>query len=734
MPVDRPTFHESWYRVASTRPRLRASVQSYRQHYRGRPWHVLQDPASNRFYRLSESAYHFVALLDGRRSVEQAWRACNETLGDDSPTQGEVIQTLSQLHNSNLLQADLPADAAGLFDRYRKRVNREVRSYVSNLLFVRIPLFDPNRILDRWVGAVGWVFGPVGAVLWLGLMIAAAFSLAGRWDELVSRSVSMFASENLLRADNLLLLYLCMAGIKAIHEFGHGFACKRFGRRNGSGGDVHTMGIMLLVLLPIPYVDASSAWAFRSKWQRAFVGAAGMYVELATAALAAIVWAHTAPGTVHALAYNVILIASVTTLLFNGNPLLRFDGYYILSDLLETPNLYQRSKDQLYFLIRRFVYGVRRVNEPAHTPGERAWLPVYGLASFVYRVVICVGILLFVADKAFFVGAILAAMAVVTWVVVPLGKWVRYLATNPELTRTRGRAVLATVGVLGGLLLSVSAVPVAETHRAQGVVEPRESTVIHMMQTGVLTHALPTGEQVRPDGSPLIRASNVELTAEHSETRAQLAEARAQLRKARVEDLGQYQALVRKIEALRERLDDLDRRIAQLRLTSDTPGTWIAPDVDTLVGAHVERGHRLGVVASLDRLVIRAVTDQHLGPRLAARTRAGERVEVRVAGRPEHTLAGRVERIHDAGHRQLPSRALSARAGGSMPTRPDDREGLTAMEPFFEIRVAPDDEADPSVPLHAGQRVVVRFTMEPSPLLSQWWRTARQLLQDRFQI
>jgi putative peptide zinc metalloprotease protein len=732
--VERPTFHESWYRVADLKPRLRASVQTYRQQYRGQTWHVVRDPASNRFFRLSEPAYHFVAMLDGRRTVGQVWTACNDVLGDASPTQGEVIQTLGQLYGSNLVQADLPADAAGLFERYRKRVRREVTGYMSNLLFVRIPLIDPERFLQRWVGVFGWLMGPIGFVLWLGLVGTAGYFLAGSTDELIAAGMDMITQQNLLLVENLIALYLCFAAIKVVHEFGHGFACKRFGRRDGSGGNVNTMGIMLLVFMPVPYVDASSSWAFRSKWQRAFVGAAGMYVEIAVAAVAAIVWANTGPGPVNAIAYNVILIASITTLLFNGNPLLRFDGYYILVDLLEAPNLYQRSKEYLYYLVKRYAYGVRRPRNPAHTAGERFWLPTYGVASFIYRIIICVGILLFVADKAFFVGALLALAAVITWVFVPLGKWVHYLGTSPQLLRTRGRAVAITVGVLGALVASVAAVPVADTQRAQGVVQPVDYAGIYMRESGFLRRALPTGQDVEPNQTSLVVATNTELAAEKRQLAARLREAAAQLRLAQTEDLAQAQALEQKIDALHEQLARVNQRLADLEVTSGVAGTWIAPDVDGMLGAYVERGQRLGAVASLDDLEIRVVADQHLGPRLQSESGPGDEVRIRVARRPDLALAGTVDRIYDAGSQELPSPALSSRAGGSVHVKPDDKRGATAIEPHFHICIVPQVDGEAAGPLHAGQRVVVRFSLPARPLVLQWWRSARQLLQRRFQI
>ena len=498
MPVDRPTFSESWYRVADLRPRLRATVQMHRQHFRGLVWHVVQDPASNQFSRLNEEAYHFVALLDGRRTVAEVWRICNDHLGDRAPTQGEAIQLMGQLYTSNLLQGDMPPDAEGLLRRYHQRRTREVQGYLSNILFIRLPLLDPDRFLDRTVNFFGQVFTVWGLAAWLALVGVALFFIAGRFGELYANR------ENILDPQGIPMMYLAVVLTKIVHEFGHAFACKKFGRESGSGGEVHVMGVMFLIFTPLPYMDASSSWAFRRKWHRAIVGAAGMYVELAVAAVAAIVWATTHAGSpVHTLAYNIIFIGSVSTVLFNANPLLRYDGYYILSDLVEIPNLAQRGKDYVYYLVRRYVWNVRQARNPAHTAGERIWLGAYAAASMVYRIIISVAILLFVSSKLPVFGAILAAMAVVAWVVVPIGKFVHYLASSSELMRVRMRAVATTLAVPAVIVAALGLIPAPDRCYVEGVVEPIQIAVIYPETEGFLESYAPSGTAVSPEGRPL---------------------------------------------------------------------------------------------------------------------------------------------------------------------------------------------------------------------------------------
>ena len=725
MAVDRPTFSESWYRLADLRPRLRATLQTHRQHFRGQMWHVVQDPSNNQFFRLNETAYRFIALLDGRRNVAEAWQISNEQLGDGAPTQGEAIQLLGQLYTSNLLQAELPPDAEGLFDRYRKRVQREIKGYLMNLLFIRIPLYDPDHFLNRWVGILGKVFTLPGFLIWLALIFTGLYFVVGNARELYD------ARTGILNPDNLVMLYLSIAVVKIFHEFSHSFACKKFGRQCGTTGEVHVMGVMFLVFMPLPYMDASSAWAMRNKWHRAIVGMAGILTELAFAAVAAIVWANTGPGTLRAICYNIMFIASVNSLLFNGNALLRFDAYYILSDLVEIPNLAQRSKNYIYYLVRRYVWGVRKATSPAHTRGERAWFVVYGFASTIYRFFICFRILMFVSQKFFLVGAVLAIAAVITWVMVPLGKFVHYLATSGELLRVRPRAVLTTVIFLAAVIGGISMIPAPDRERFEGVVEPRGLAVIYTGADGFVKDFLPSGKVVHPRGPPLMVSKSVEIETELEMLLAGRRKLNVQLDVARApdtRDVVRERQFTKQIGALDKRIARVREQLAALAIQVPFRGTWISPQVERFKGAYLERGRQVGLVATPNDLIIRAMAGQNV----AFDQMGMDRVEIRVKGLATSELTGRIEDILPAGTRELPSDSLGYAAGGSIQTTADDRRRAQATEPLFEIRIKPDP--DSGVRLFSGQRVVVRVELPTKPLIQQWWRSLLQLIQKRFRI
>jgi putative peptide zinc metalloprotease protein len=727
MAIERPTFHESWYRVADLRPRLLSSVKVYRQHFRGKMWYVLENSSNNSFSRISSDAYNFIGLLDGKRTVDQVWQICNERFGDMAPTQPEVIQLLGHLYCSNLLYAELAPDCASLFNRYQSRIKRQIHGVMANLLFIKIPVFDPDHFLNRWLNVFGWFFSWIGFILWLAVISAGLYFVIGNYSELFSQT------RDILNPANFIYLYISVIIIKICHEFGHAFSCKRFGRFNGSGGEVHIMGIMFLIFVPLPFVDASSAWAFRKKWHRAIVGMSGVMVELFCAAIAVFIWVNTSSGTLHIIAYNIIFIASISTLLFNANPLLRFDAYYVLSDLIEIPNLGQRAKNYIYYIVKRYCWGLKTALNPAQSLGEVIWFFFYGIASTIYRIFIAVRILLFLnsrlPEELFILVPIFAASAILAWLVVPVLVFVRYLATSNELSRNRFRAVSSTIAGLALLFVSVGIVRVPEYFRIEGIVEPVNLAVVYAENDGFITDYLPSGQKVSEGENELIKAVNPKLEANKKGLLAELASLKARQRLEETRDKTAAQILDKQIDVIKEKIAKIDSDLSSLTIKAPLSGTWFSPDIEKTKGLYLKRGQKTGIVADMNDLRIRATAGQKLAELLF--DQAGRQVEMKVRGRPKVELPGKITEIFPAGQKVLPSQALGYAVGGFVPIDSNDPKGMTAAENFFEVRVHPEDG---SVRLFAGQRVIVRIEMPPKPLVFQLWRSARQLFQRRFNI
>ena len=724
----RPTFSESWYRVAGLRARLRSSAQISRQFYRGERWYVVRDPAGNQFHRLSDAAYRFIGLLDGTRTVEQAWDICGGQLADDAPTQPEIIQILSHLYSANLIEADVTPDATVLLRRHKDLNKRKMQNRLMNVLFPRIPLWDPDAFLVRWLPVMRQIFSWVGAIIWCVVVAAALAIVLPQWGELKA------GASKAVDPGNWLWLWAVFVGIKAIHELGHAFACRRF------GGECHELGIMFLVFIPTPYVDASTAWAFPSRWQRMFVGAAGMIVELFVASVLAICWTFvrhdTLPGQ---LMYNAMLIASVSTLVFNANPLLRYDGYYILSDFLEIPNLRQKSTEYATGLIKRHVFGVK-ATQPLPPVGQRFWLFTYAVASSIYRVFVGFVIILVVAYKIPILGVLMAIGGVVTWAMVPVGKLSKYLLLEPELHRKRGRATAFCLALGVAAILCVGVIRFPVYVDAPGIAEADHHAVVHTKGGGFVTRVVAHDGDALHQGDPILVCRDRRVDAEVASLKAELDGLEAQLVQAVAEDPVQRGVIQATIGATRDQLADARRRQRELTITAPISGTLVAPHLADMDGSYLPRGTEIGTVASMDSLVVRAVTDQddhQLVAEQAAKlltSPADDNSPTRVcfAGDVQRAVPAQVYAIWAGAQDQVPHPSDLQTGGGPVAPDPSDPKGLTPQVKQFEVDVRVPNTPDSAGGglLYPGQTAYVRFKIEKQPLLYTWTRRFLQLLQS----
>ena len=712
------TFSESWHRVAAQKVSLRPTVKVRKQLFRGETWYVLHDPFNNQFFRLRPEAHDFVIRLRPDRTIEEIWEECLDRHPDEAPGQEDVIQLLTQLYFANLLYFETPADSAKLFERYRRRQQREIQSKLLSIMFVRLPLFDPENILRRLIPVFRYLISPIGAVIWLFVVVSAGKLIVDRFDAATDQL------QGVLAPNNLFLLYVGLVLIKSLHEFGHALVCKRF------GGEVHTMGVMLLVFTPLPYMDATSSWSFRSRWHRALVGAAGMITEVFVAALATFVWGYSGPGTLHSLAYNMMFIASVSTILFNANPLLRFDGYYILSDLLDIPNLHTRARGHLRHLAEKYLFGIKDSYSPAESLKEAFWLSIFGVLSSIYRIVVFTGIILFVADKFLLAGLLMALTCAISWGVVPLFKAIAYLASSPRLARTRLRAILISICLFVLLASSLSIYPFPSRFRAPGVMEAIQYIRVINDAPGYLKKVIvPSGKEVQA-GTPLIQLADRELELEIEATLAQREETLAIYRKDLRLAKENLEPIRKRLETIESKVDDLIKQKADLIVRSRQDGIWVAPDIQDMLGSWISRGSAIGEIVNHKAFRFSAVVSQDE----AAELFEGQikMAEVRLYGQGGKNLDVLDFQIIPFQQEKLPSAALGWHGGGEVPVSVTDETGLLSAEPFFQIYAT--IQPSPDVVLLHNRSGKLRFTLNPKPLLLQWAHKLRQLIQKRYQI
>lgn len=688
-----------WFRVAPLRPFVARHVQFHRHVLRGEVWYVAEDRSTAKFHRFNPAAWRLIAALDGRRTLQQVWETLAAQPDEHAPTQEDVLQILGQLHAADLLVADVTPDVQEILQRRDRQRLQRLKSRFANPLSLRFPLIDPDRLLGRLHRLLQGVPAWLGVALWLVVVLPALLLVPPHWPELTRNF-----TEQLLGAHNLLLMLLVFPLLKAAHELAHGLAAK------AQGGEVHEAGVMLLLFYPVPYVDVSCAHAFADKRRRMLTSAAGMLAEVALAALAFYAWLLLEPGLARAMAYNVVVLGSITTVLFNANPLLRFDGYYLLADAIEVPNLGQRANQYWQYLATRYAFGVAQARPPLSTRGERRWFLAYAPLALLYRLSVTLGIAWVVVQHYFFFGVLMAVLAVATGVLWPLAKAAHALATAGHFVERRGRVVTVAGGGLLLLGVLLFGVPVPHHTRAHGVVSLPEQALLRSPVDGFVQAVAPLPAQPVAAGWPVMTLDNAALRAEHGLQAGRLAEAEARLAAVWGTQPAEAERLAEDVARERAALARLQQELQQLDLRAQVAGRlWMAHPGD-LPGRFVRKGEMLGHVLGPHGAVVQVVVRQDQVDRVLADTR---RVEVRLPQAFGEPLAGTLVRATPKASTQLPGAALGQAGGGAIATDPADEHGTRALERWFQFDVALPQRSDEAL---LGSRAYVSFEHAPMPL------------------
>jgi putative peptide zinc metalloprotease protein len=451
------------------------------------------------------------------------------------------------------------------------------------------------------------------------------------------------------------------------------------------------------------------------------VAGAGIAVELALAALALLVWLNVEPGAVRHVAYAVMLVGGVSTLLFNGNPLLRFDGYYVLADALEIPNLGAKANEYVSALARRYLLGLRSVPLPETAPAEARWLVAYAVTSFLYRIGVLFGIALYLSTRFFVAGVALAGATVFLRIVLPVIKILAFVLTDPVVGERRSRALAGSLGLAAAGLVIVLAIPIPLRTMSEGIVWLPERAHVRAGADGFVSDVLAEPNVRVAAGDPLILTRDPSIEARVSSLEARTRELRLMLHA-----LEPQQRVA--IDGARARLRDAEAELARARerlgevlMRSPTDGVFVVAGGRDLLGRHVRRGEVVGYVVDLATATARVV----VGQEDAALLRRSESVAwVRFAHDIGNVAPARISREVPAGSDRLPTPALGTAGGGIVAVDPRDPDGTLTLERVFQF----DLELPADVTLAAaGERVYVRFDHEAEPLARRGYRAFRRL-------
>ena len=707
-------FSRDWYRIAELKPLLRRHVTVTPHRYRGRRWYLLEDHITGQIRRITPESYLIVGLMNGKRTVDKLWELSSDRLGESMPTHEELLQLLSSLYQANLIRMDLSGDIKELFERGSEATRKRWMGKLKSPLSIQIPLVDPERFLKATQHLVKPFFSPIFLLIWC-LLIGNMLILAGQnWDELTKN-----VADRVLAADNLILLWMIYPVIKLIHELGHGYCVKR------GGGEVHELGFMLLVLVPMPYVDASASSAFADKKQRMLVGSAGILIELFIAALAMIFWANAESGLVKSIAYNIMFIAGVSTVLVNGNPLLRFDGYYILADFLEIPNLGQRANQYWGWLSKRVLFGIRGLPSPAYDRREAAWLFGYGFLAFAYRIFLMITIILFVAQQYFFIGVVLAVWSVTGTFIWPNLKIVFKAWQDSDISASR-RSPTVIISLCAGLIIILLGIlPLPISTSIQGVVQLNENRRVIAKESCFITQVHHVSGALVNEGDLLIECQNRELHKERQVLQQQLMEASAQ-RLGFWDDPVSINIYQEELERLKSEILESEKRIQGLNLRAGANGIWSVKNAEDLPGIFVKRGTLVGHILSDRDIKVRAMVPE---ADIKLVRENVTRVQAVKAAALDQVYTPTSWEIFPSTSRQPASEILTEEGGGEIMMNPSARESQSLL-PFFPLVMDFDQLPDTRV----DERVYIKFEHPPEPIIYRIYRTVRRTFLTYFDV
>lgn len=708
-------FSHDWYQIADLKPRLRDHITVNAHRYRGKRWYVLEDHVTGQVRRLSSQSYLIVGLMNGERTIDRLWELSSQRLGEEIPTHEEMLQLLASLYQANLVRMDISGDIGELFERGQEAQRKQWMAKLKSPLSIKIPLVDPERFLLATQKYVKPLFSMVVLLLWCLLIISMLTLVGQHWKELTEN-----VSDRILAADNIVLLWLIYPVIKLLHELGHGYCIKR------GGGEVHELGVMLLVFIPMPYVDASSSSAFADKKQRMLVGSAGIIVELFIASLAMLVWANAEPGMIKSIAYNIIFIAGVSTVLVNGNPLLRFDGYYILADYLEIPNLGQRANQYWGWLCKRFIFGVQGVASPAYDKREALWLFSYGFGALIYRLFLMVSIILFVAQQYFVIGVILALWSFIGTLIWPNLKML-YKTWQDSDIRSGSRSPTVMIPVCTGIIaLLLGLLPLPLTTSVEGVVQMNKQHRVLAEESCFIEQLYKQAGEAVYKGDLLLSCENRQLRTEQQVLQQQYEEANAQ-RQSVWNDPVQLKIYDDELLRLQSELTESQKRLASLRLYAQAAGIWSVRSGADLPGVFVKRGDLIGYVITDNNITVRGMIPEseiELVRGYVVAMHALKSSDLSIALTPSSWS------VFPAATRDPVSQILTEAAGGKVTMDPSAKDSPKSLQQYFIVALKFD-----SLPVtYVEERIHLQFEHPPEAIIYRIYRLVRRTFLEYFDV
>lgn len=696
--------------------RMRPDLVVRKRQFLGQPCYLVKEPIGLKYSRLHEEEYAILDMLDGETSQHKIRESVQQRFAPLKISHLQLQQFFGSLHENGLVISGMPGQGAELWRRGNTTWWKELGSKLTNIFAIRWRGVDPDVLLSK-MNRVTWLFFTWPAVLVvLAVGVWALSLLALQWEQFTLRLPGF---HQFFGPGNWLYLGATIAIVKVIHEFGHGLACKRY------GGECHQIGFMLLVFTPALYCDVSDAWLLDNKWKRMAISAAGIYVELFLASIATILWWYSYPGTLtNQLCLQVMFVASVSTLMFNANPLMRFDGYYILADFLEIPNLRQQSTQALQKWMMETCLGIEQPSDLFMPEKNRLWLALFTVASTIYQWVVVFSIAWFLSRLLEpyglkIIGQMITLAGIIGMVASPSWRLYRYLSAPGRLREVKPAHLITTL-IIAGLIIAALFVPLPRYVSCVCEAQPANAVTMYVEGDGVLTDvayhpgdAINAGDAIGKVVNLALEIELTELQAKSHQAKTRLANLRRQ-RFARSEAALELDKAASEFDSIRTQIKEKSTQKRHMTInaaasgviipvnrppqkTSDSLPAWSGSLLqEKNKDAPVRKGDvvcRIGDPNTMEAVLIIDQTDIDLA-------QLKQPVWIQFDAYPGQLLESQIEEISELNLTSA-SPSLSVQAGGGLPTEAGEAGDVKPASPSYGAK-APLSEDGKS--LQAGLR------------------------------
>lgn len=671
---------QSWLEIAvRLRPELKFDVRQQN----GRDVYIIEDPVRAKFYQVGKREFDLISQLNGKETVGETLTRINQRLDESS----QIGEKAANIIVGWLVQCNLgyspKSDSLERLERQARAIQNQKLMSLLNPISIKFKIFDPTRFLDATEAGSRWLFSKAFLTLWCVLAVVGLYSLLSNWSELSGSSVGILAEGRWIW---MLVIWIAL---KAVHEWAHGIACRRY------GGNVPEAGVLLLLFTPMPFVNVTSSWRFKNRWHRFYVAAAGMYVELFISFVAMIVWASSSHQLTKDICFNIFFLSSVTTVLFNANPLMRFDGYYMLTDLLDVPNLYTKGLKWFGDRLKWVLFGTTKTQDICPRP-EMPFVRVYGILAFCWKILISFSLLIAASVMFYGLGLLMAVVAGVLWLGMPVYRFFRNTFAAPVPDYQMKRVVISAVVMLVMLVSGFTILHSPATKSAPAMVQFENEQIIRAHGDGFVKEIRVEDGQYVQQGDVLALLFNDELSTEvanlerlvkESEIKSRIHTKSAELTEAQVE--------LKNRDSLLKKLHEKQQQLENLTVIAPINGYVFQRQLSNRIGEYLHHGDELMTVAQTNsRKIIVSIGQEDL------ESLQSEELEMmRVVLPGQNVFRAKLDTVNARATDKPTIPAFCASFGGPLAVEPvastesqDESARYRFLTPRFDVELSVDAE------------------------------------------